>query len=170
MALTPAGLDPVKPPVLHPRLALPRLLRCQTPLNSLIYGDNFGNDVRVTDSSDRSGRDEIYVKPYPQGGIVPISDDGGHQPIWARNGSELFYRNGEKMMVVSVQTGPIFRAETPRLLFEGAYSAIDWTSNYDISPDGQRIVIADAVQGSATTQINVVLNWFEELKRLVPTN
>ena len=50
MALTPAGLEPIKPQVLHPRLALPSLIRCQTPLNSLIYGDNFGNYVRVTDS------------------------------------------------------------------------------------------------------------------------
>ena len=50
MALTLAGLDPVNPHLLHPRLAPPSLIRCQTPLNSLIYGDNFGNYVRVTDS------------------------------------------------------------------------------------------------------------------------
>ncbi len=50
MALTPAGLDPVKPQVLQPGLALPELIRCQTSLNSLIYGANFGNYVRVTDS------------------------------------------------------------------------------------------------------------------------
>jgi len=50
MALTPAGLDPVKPQVVHPRLALPNVIRCQTSLNSLIYGANFGNYVRVTDS------------------------------------------------------------------------------------------------------------------------
>jgi hypothetical protein len=49
MALTPAGLEPVKPQVLHPRLSRPSLIRCQTPLNSLIYGDEFGNYVRVTD-------------------------------------------------------------------------------------------------------------------------
>ena len=49
MALTPADLEPVKPQVLYPRLALPSLIRCQTPPNSLIYGDNFGNYVRVTD-------------------------------------------------------------------------------------------------------------------------
>ncbi len=52
MALTPAGLDPAKPQVLHPWLALPILIRCQTPLNSLIYGDNFGNYVRVTESAE----------------------------------------------------------------------------------------------------------------------
>ena len=50
MALTSAGLDPLKPQVLHPRLAFPNLIRCQTSLNSLIYGANFGNYVRVTDS------------------------------------------------------------------------------------------------------------------------
>jgi serine/threonine-protein kinase len=131
----------------------------------------FSPDGRwIAFTSDRSGRDEIYVMPYPQGGIVPISDDGGREPIWARDGEELIYRNGEKMMVVSVQTDPIFRAETPRLLFEGKYSNITWTSNYDISPDGQHIVIAEVDEGSARTQIHVVLNWFEELKRLAPIN
>jgi len=49
MALTPAARDPVKPQVVHPRLALPNLIRCQTSLNSLIYGANFGNYVRVTE-------------------------------------------------------------------------------------------------------------------------
>ena len=48
MALNPAGLDPVKPQVLQPRLALPNFIRCQTSLKSLIYGANFGNYVRVT--------------------------------------------------------------------------------------------------------------------------
>jgi len=50
MALTPADLDPVKPQVLHPRLGLPNVIRCQTSLQSLIYGANFGNYVGVTDS------------------------------------------------------------------------------------------------------------------------
>ncbi len=49
MAMNPAGLDPVKPQALNPRLALPELIRCQTSLNSLIYEANFGNYVRVTD-------------------------------------------------------------------------------------------------------------------------
>jgi len=79
------------------------------------------------------------------------------------------------MMVVSVGTAPTFQAQTPRLLFEGSYrdSPFSLVSNYDISPDGQRFVMvkeaSDEGERSAT-QINVVLNWFEELKRLVPTN
>ncbi len=131
----------------------------------------FSPDGRwIAFTSDRSGQDEVYVKAYPgEGGIVPISTDGGSQPLWARNGKELFYRNGDKMMVVSVQTEPIFKAESPRLLFEGTYilGAFDWASNYDISPNGERFLMLR--QAEVQTQIIVVLNWFEELKRLVPT-
>jgi len=59
MALTPAGLDPVKPQVLHPRLALPNLIRCQTSLKSLTYGANFRNYVRVTDSGSLAGTESF---------------------------------------------------------------------------------------------------------------
>ena len=121
-------------------------------------------------TSNRSGQDEIYVKPYPtQGGLVQISPDGGREPVWARDGIELFYRNGNQMMGVSVQTESSFTAERPRLVFEGSYipSQFDWASNYDISPDGKQFLMIK--QAEVQTQINVVLNWFEELKRLVPT-
>ncbi len=121
-------------------------------------------------TSNRSGQTEVYVKPYPgQGGIVPISTDGGLEPVWARSGKELFYRSGDQMMVVSVQADTLFRAEKPRLLFEGSYrdNFTGVTSNYDITADGQQFVM---VKEEGTSQINVVLNWFEELKRLVPTN
>ncbi len=123
-------------------------------------------------TSNRSGQDEIYVKAYPgPGGIVQISSEGGSQPLWARDGKELFYRNGDKMMVVSVQTEPTFKLlAAPRNLFQGFYysGSFDWASNYDVNPDGQRFVMVKQAETSAT-QINVVLNWFEELKRLVPT-
>jgi serine/threonine-protein kinase len=121
-------------------------------------------------TSNRSGQAEVYVKSYPgQGGIVPISTDGGLEPVWARSGKELFYRTGDQMMVVPVQTDTAFKAEKPRLLFEGSYrdNFTGVTSNYDITADGQRFVM---VKAEGTGQINVVLNWFEELKRLVPPN
>ncbi len=121
-------------------------------------------------TSDRSGQAEVYVKPYPgQGGIVQISTAGGLEPVWARSGKELFYRTGDQMMVVSVQADTSFKVEKPRLLFEGSYrdNFTGVTSNYDITDDGQRFVM---VQEERTSQINVVLNWFEELKRLVPAN
>jgi serine/threonine-protein kinase len=115
-------------------------------------------------TSNRSGQDEVYVKRYPgETGIVQISADGGTKPVWARSGDELFYRTGEKMMVVPVRTNPSLNVGDPKLLFEGNY-----VSSYDVTADGQRFVmIKPGEQESA--QINVVLNWFEELKRLVPT-
>ncbi len=102
---------------------------------------------------------------------MPISTGGGFEPVWSRNGKELFYRNGGKMMVVPVQTEPTFKAEKPELLFEGSYlySITNLTTNYDVTPDGQRFVMIKEEQ-TAPEQIHVVLNWFEELKRLVPTN
>jgi len=120
--------------------------------------------------SDESGRDEIYVKPYPgPGGKWPISTEGGTEPQWSADGRELFYRLGDKMMVVEVQSEPAFSSERPQLVFEEPYlTDLFATSNYDISPDGQRFLMIKEEEGHQS-QINVVLNWFEELKRLVPS-
>ena len=122
--------------------------------------------------SDESGRYEIYVQPYPgPGGKWQISTEGGTEPMWNPNGRELFYRSGDKMMVVELTTQPGFAAGTPRMLFEGPYVPTPTTPpNYDISPDGQRFLMLKPSEstGVAPTQINVVLNWFEELKQKVP--
>ncbi|MCZ6878270.1 MAG: protein kinase [Acidobacteria bacterium] len=129
-----------------------------------------GSWVALT--SNRSGQDEIYLKPYPaEGGLVQISTDGGVEPVWARSGRELFYRNQDKLMAVSIQTEPTFKAETPRLLFEDSYreSFLSATSNYDVTADGQRFVMVQPSQERQESEsLNIVLNWFEELKRLVP--
>ena len=124
--------------------------------------------------SDESGRKEIYVQPYPgPGGKWQISTEGGAEPLWNRNGQELFYRNGNKMMAVEMTTKPSFSPGTPKILFEGQYQILPTisTPNYDVSPDGQRFLMLKPVEQeqTATTQINVVLNWFEELKQKVPT-
>ncbi len=122
--------------------------------------------------SDESGRYEVYVQPYPgPGGKWQISTEGGNEPLWARNGGELFYRNGEQLMAVDITTQPGFSAGTPHLLFEGQYHFQPGASlsNYDVTPDGQRFIMIKS-DAQEARQINVVLNWFEELKRLVPTN
>jgi serine/threonine-protein kinase len=120
--------------------------------------------------SDETGRFEIYVKPFEgRGRKQPVSTNGGTEPLWAPNGRELFYREGDKMMAVAVEADPEFSAARPRLLFEGRYSRSSVLANYDITPDGQRFLLVNpGEQESALTQINVVLNWFEELKRLAP--
>jgi hypothetical protein len=114
------------------------------------------------------------VKPYPgPGGKWQISTDGGTEPLWNHNGRELFYRNGDRMMAVDISTQPGFAAGKPRQLFERHYLANpigNARPNYDISADGQRFLMVKPVdqEEAARTQINVVLNWTEELKRLVP--
>ncbi len=123
--------------------------------------------------SDESGRPEIYVQPFPgPGGKWQISTEGGNEPAWNRNGRELFYRSGNKMMAVDVTTQPTFSAGKPKMLFEGQYVAVQpglTGTAYDVSPDGQRFLMVKETEASiSATQINVVLNWFEELKRRAP--
>jgi len=120
--------------------------------------------------SDESGRQEIYVRPFPnvEEGKWQISRDGGTGPVWAPRGQELFYRNGQAMMVVGIKTEPTFTAGGGEVLFTGEYATIGAVVNYDISPDGLRfLMIKESEQ--PVTQINVILNWDEELNRLVPT-
>jgi len=94
--------------------------------------------------------------------------------VWSSDGTELFYRNGNKMMVVEVGAEPS-AASLPRLLFEsgGEFETNRWMPYYDVSPDGERFLMirrAGATESTGAEQIHVVLNWFEELERLVPTD
>jgi hypothetical protein len=92
--------------------------------------------------------------------------------MWSRDGKELFYRRGAKMMAVAISTEAGLAPGKPTLLFEGGYRgglrSDTPNSNYDVTPDG-RFVMIRRDESSGPAQINVVLNWAEELKRLVPT-
>ncbi|MBL7187070.1 MAG: serine/threonine-protein kinase [Phycisphaerae bacterium] len=125
----------------------------------------------VAYAGDESGRWEVYVEPYPgPGPKTMISNQGGYQPAWSRNGKELFYRSGRgnrKMIAATFETEPEFRITGFEELFEGQYQRhIQWR-NYDVAPDGRFLIIQEP-QEPTPLGINVVLNWFEELKRLVP--
>ena len=119
--------------------------------------------------SDESGRDEVYATPYPgPGAKLPISTDGGNQPVWSRRDSELFYRVGERMMAVRVESEPL-RASSPELLFELRAARIDRNApDYDVAPDGRFLMGVPSEPESQ--EFRVVLNWFDELKRLVPVD
>jgi serine/threonine-protein kinase len=115
--------------------------------------------------SDETGKREIYVAQYPgPGARILISPDGGDDPRWSRDGRELFYRNGDQMMAVDIQTGTVFRAGKPKLLYRGNYAA------YDVAPDGKRFLMVKMPPTAQTppAQLTIVLNWFEELRRRVP--
>jgi serine/threonine-protein kinase len=120
--------------------------------------------------SNETGRNEVYVRPFPDAaGRWKISTEGGTQPRWAGNGRELFYRNGNKMLAVSIDTRNGFGASQPKLLFEGAYRMnVNWVAAYDVTADGQRFVMSRSRQDTGGgDQIHVVLNWSEEVKRKV---
>ena len=127
--------------------------------------------------SDESGREEIYVRPFPdvQGGRWQVSTGGGRQPVWARGGRELFYLMPQgRIMSVPIQSGPSFVAGNPQRVVDGPYVAPNAGRTYDVSPNGDRfLMIKDAASTddtSAPPSIIVVQGWFEELKRRVPVN
>jgi serine/threonine-protein kinase len=129
----------------------------------------------VAYASNESGRPEVYVQPYPgPGGKWQISTGGGAEPLWHRSGRELFYRSGRRMMAVAVSTEGAFSAGKPVVVFEGNYASVEFPATgvgYDVSSDGERfLLVKELPQADEATQINVVVNWFEELKRLVPVN
>jgi serine/threonine-protein kinase len=134
-------------------------------------GGMFSPDGRwLAYQSDESGRDEIYVRAFPgPGERSQISTEGGTEPVWARSGTELFYRNGDKMMGVTVETKANFAASKPRVLFTGEYeTSTGFLPNYDISSDGQRFLMLKSGEDTRpATQINLVLNWSEDVRRHV---
>ena len=92
-------------------------------------------------------------------------------PVWARNGSELFYASSPtgQLMAVDITTQPTFQAGTPRAVLEEGFRLVAGAqgANYDVSPDGQRfLTVRDSAEN--LTQLNIVLNWFQELKERVP--
>ena len=131
--------------------------------------------------SDSSGRFEIYVRPFPNvgDGQWQVSTGGGVQPLWARDGRELFYIAGDgSLMRVPVQpVGQAWSAGPPTKLLAGGYydgGRIRQSRHYDVTADGKRfLMIKDSGSGEAAPApqtLTVVQNWHEELKRLVPTN
>jgi len=120
------------------------------------------------------------VQPFPgPGGKSQISIDGGAEVHWSSKGNELFYRTGdqrETMMAVDIQSRPTFSAGKPHPLFHGTYASnVDagtaMSPDYSVGPDGRFLMLKakEQKQTEDFAQINVVQNWFEELKRRVPT-
>ncbi len=123
-----------------------------------------------------SGRFEIYVRPFPdvKSGHWTVSTNGGTRPIWARSGRELMYVSPTgALMRVGVTSDPSWAVTTPTLVVKEGYFTNPgwWGRSYDLSPDGERFLMIkeSGIDGTASPpSVIVVLNWFEELNRLVP--
>ena len=156
----------------------------QTPFND-ITADISPDGRWLAYDSDESGQREVYVRPFPNvsDGRWPLSVGGGTRPVWSRDGTELFYLRTDGLeavlMSVRVREGTTWIADRPTMLFEGSYFYndilnVDGTMRtYDVSPDGQQFLMVKdptiSTDGEMPRQINIVLNWFEELKERVPT-
>ncbi len=146
---------------------------------SIIANPNISPDGKwMAYMSQESGQTEIYVRPFPNvnSGKWQISTGSGAQePRWSPSSRELFYRSGDAMMAVSIETDPTFKAGVPTKLFQGNYYS-NIGHNWDISPDGKRFLmikpipttVAASSSAAPRPKINIVINWFEELKQRVP--
>jgi eukaryotic-like serine/threonine-protein kinase len=119
------------------------------------------------------------VRPFPEvnRGKYPVSTGGGESPLWSRDGKELFYRNGGAAMAVAIDTKSTFSAGKPKMLFQGMYATgFEDSPAWDISPDSKRFLMIKLPDQTAAApkaiagrpKINIILNWFEELKQRVP--
>ena len=118
--------------------------------------------------TDESGRFEVYLQAFPSGRAKQqVSNAGGRAPLWNPSGGELFYRDGDQVMVVDVQTNGELVLSKPRILFE----KLSVLGGYDVTRDGERFVMIERSEvDPPPTQLILVQNWAEELKRLVPTD
>jgi serine/threonine-protein kinase len=113
--------------------------------------------------SNESGQYEIYVRPFPQGGgRITISNGGGTEPLWSRDG-RLFYRHGRELVAATYSTIRAFAITARRVLFSANYELHLFHPNYDVTPDGKRFIMIKP--GNEEAQIVVVVNWIEELRQ-----
>ncbi len=131
------------------------------------YAPAIAPDSRwIAHSGRETGRDEIFVRRFPEGSNpVQVSRDGGRGPLWARDMSELYYRQGSALVAVRIETEPDFRMLDRRVLFDGPYVA-GLGGSYDVHPSGDSFAMTKLEPWGG--RLVLVQNFFEELERLAP--
>lgn len=117
----------------------------------------------VAYTSNQSGRNEVFVRAYPSGReLRAVSSDGGTLPIWSRDGRELLYRSGERMMVAAVTVGrDDIEVAPPRVLFTSP-GAAGLSVEFDVAADGRFLMW----RADRRDRLTLILNWPEALKRI----
>jgi len=121
--------------------------------------------------SAQSGQAEVEVRPFPDvnANRWTISTNGGVRPKWSLNTQELFYLDGSAVMAVPYDTEPTFNPGIPDTLFVGDHVNAVGRKSYDVAPDGRFLMMKPVgTEGAGPPRINVVLNFFEELRQRVP--
>ena len=136
-----------------------------TPFSEL--SANVSPDSRyLAYSSDESGRSEIYAVPMAgTGDRVTVSTEGGSGPVWSRDGKELFYRAGDDLISAEILSINPLRLGVRKRLFDVSAFEPAYFHDFDVSPDGQRFLFIRAEPDARPTRLDVILNWFPELRR-----
>ena len=135
------------------------------------WNSSFSPDGKwVAYQSNETGQFQIWVQPFPKTGArYQITDLGGTAPLWSPDGKELFYVHEDELVSVGVNTDSGFTFGRPELLpLTGILVGGMQIRNFDIMPDGQHFLVVRVPEQTVQPQINIVLNWFEELKERVP--
>ena len=115
-------------------------------------------------TSDESGRDEVYVRAFPDPtGRWQVSSGGGSEPLWSRDGRTIYYRRRDSLYAASVSTQPTFEVGGQRGLFLDTYQHNNNHTNYDRNPiTGEFLMLGQAMDTDAS--LVVVINWVDELR------
>jgi Tol biopolymer transport system component len=130
-----------------------------------------GSGSWIAYASNQTGASEVWVRPFPgPGAPVRVSSEGGSKPIWSRNGKEIFFENGPKILAARVMAeAPEFRIDPPRVLFEGDFVRDDTDPHIrytDVAADG-RFLMVERTESAGSTSIVIAHHWDEDLKRLI---
>ena len=126
------------------------------------------DDEWVVYCSNVTGQYEIYVRKFVETGEKwLISDSGGTEPRWSANGKEIYYRNGNRIMSVSIKTSDQVEFGSAEQVLDGPYPPSPWRiTNFDVNRDGDKFFMLKPVS-SGRKEIHIIVNWFEELKELM---
>lgn len=118
-------------------------------------------------TSRESGSNEVFVTSFPgPGETTQVSKDGGDEPLWSRDGRELFYAHRDVLMRATVSSSPSLSVGKPEVLFSARFLRSPKAGpNYDIAPGNKRFIMATSPQSSGSIQARVVLNWTSRLNQ-----
>ena len=121
----------------------------------------------VAYTSNASGRSEVYVRPRAGGaGSVPVSTNGGMEPLWSPVGSRLFFREENAMMAATAQAGSTIAVGRPQLLFDRGWDLAAGVG-FSVMPDGKRFLMIRFAPAAIPTRLDVIFNWFDDLRARV---
>ncbi len=145
------------------------------PLHNTTANEYFGmfspDGRHVAYVSDISDEMRLYVEPFPRSpdeGSLPVSVGGGWEALWSPSGDRIFYHIEGRFMVLPVETDPVLHLGNPTLFARGPYPDVAGVG-WDVSRDGQRLLVIRGTDVRSSPRLNVVVNWFGELERAAPS-